>query len=859
MIKRDANCTKCKLHKTAEYVCLLGKGPEPCEIMVVGEAPGKREDDSGKPFVGKSGGLLRESLETAGLDPEDIFITNAVSCRPPENRTPTKGEIKACSHWLKHQFKWVKPKFVLLLGNVPLMSITGKAGITKRRGKPFEQDGVIYLPTFHPSFILRDPRQKFFFERDLKLFKEIIEGGGLPQEEKLDIVLVDTWDKFDDLLDALYGCVSFDIETTQLYPWRQKVWKKIKKHPQKGVWTDGPKPAVVSIGFGTKKHQWIIPVNHPESMWSKTAIDKMVERLTERMGDCLLVAHNGKFDFLWMWVHYGVKWFEHFHFDTQYAHYLLDENDLHGLKYVAQKLLGAPDWEIDKEQKQGHGPLKKLMVYHAHDLYYTRELRYHLGKELFKEGDVKRVFDKIMMPCARLFVEVEYDGVYVNHEMFDDVEVYLRKAKDDAEKKLKKWGDINWGSPQQVAKLLFEDLGLESIEKTKGGAESTSESVILRLDHPIADDLLAFRGAKQQLSFFIEGWKPYLHKRQNGYYLHPSFKLHGTVTGRLSCEHPNLQQVPRDERIRQLITAPPGWTLVEADLSQIELRIAAELANERHMLEAFLTGVDVHWLTCIREIERGGGQKDLMLSTAKKATGRAVRYAEAVQIVLELGPDKAQSFEHAWKELRKKAKAINFGYLYGMWWKKFKIYARDNYGVKVTDEEAQDSRKFFFDTFSDFPNWHNRQRKYARRHGYVRSMSGRKRRLPDAQRPQDDGFRQEAERQAINSPVQSFANELNLMSAIQLRKEFGRDVVRICGTIHDSILMWVKNEHVETVTSRLLEIMTHPELLDVFGIDIGVPIMAESKVGPWGIGIGFHKWLKEQNAGNENTKRKKAA
>src|SRR4051794_25862730 len=111
--------------------------------------------------------------------------------------------------------------------------------------------------------------------------------------------------------------------------------------------------------------------------------------------------------------------------------------------------------------------------------------------------------------------------------------------------------------------------------------------------------------------------------------IHPVFKLHGTVTGRLSCEHPNLQQVPRDPRIRSLITAPKGWTLMEMDLSQIELRIAAELADEHNMLQTFHTGMDPHWMTAIREIERGAGYKKEMIKTAKLSSGKKMKYHEA--------------------------------------------------------------------------------------------------------------------------------------------------------------------------------------------------------------------------------------
>lgn len=869
-VQRDPNCTMCKLHETAEFVCLLGQGPRQCDVMVIGEAPGKREDDSGKPFVGRSGQLLEEILEEHGFDRKRIFITNAVSCRPPDNRTPSKKEIRTCKTWLDRQIKSVKPKFILLLGNTPLISITGKAGIKKQRGRPFELDGITYLPTYHPAYALRDPTQKYFIQRDIKLFREIVDGGGIPREKLLNYEIVTTRRQFRDMLRDLYGTVSFDIETTCLYPWGQPLSKKNKKTGLMES-TGFIKAKINTIGFGTRRKQWILPIFHKESPFSRAQVEEMIEELTDALEDCIIVAHNGKFDFLWMWVHFGVKWYHSFDFDTMLAHYILDENSPHDLKTLAQRECGAPNWDIDGDNKRGSGPLKQLALYHAHDLFYTRELKFILSKKLREDGEVKRVFDQIMMPCARLFVEVEYDGVYIDTSKMDDAEKYLRNEVRMAKMEMGKFGELeNWGSPQQLAEFLFgkkgtklndgkaRALGLDIIEKTDGGAASTSESVILRIDHPIAPAILKFRGANQQLSFFIDGWRPFLHKHR----IHPSFKLHGTVTGRLSCEHPNLQQVPRDERIRSLIMAPPGWTLVEADLSQIELRIAAELAQERNMLHAFAMEIDVHWLTVLRELERGGGKAREIINTAwqalknkapaarKNTEPKKPSYNDAIEILLDIGPDAAIDIDKSWKELRKKAKAINFGYLYGMWWKKFKIYARDNYGVEITDTQAMESRKFFFDTYRDYPNWHKRQKRYANINGYVRSLSGRKRRLPAA--TGRDGFeRQEAERQAINSPVQSFANELNLMAGIQLRQEFGRDIARICGTVHDSLLVWVKNEHVELVTSRLLKIMAHPKLLDVFDIQIGVPICAEAKIGNWGAGISFEKW-REANVRKSN-------
>ena len=782
---------------------------------------------------------LREEMRglLAGYGVEDVQFVSVVSCQPPEGKKPTKGEVEHCRVWVKRQLDEIKPKAVLIVGNLALLSITGSQGITSKRGRPFKEDGRVFLPTIHPGLTLRDPDQRVLLETDLELFADIVSFGDIPQEKSLNIVIVDGESLLEEMFEELSQVMeaSFDIETNGLNPFAKDA-------------------KITAIGFGTERTQWIVPISHDDSPWSFDGCIEIVDRLTDIVSDIRLIAHNGKFDFLWMRVIFGVDWSESFSFDTMLAHYLINENMRHGLKYIAQVYCGAPDWEIDLDKKKGNTSIDQLARYHAHDLYYTLKLKQHLGKELNRDRDIRRVFRRIMMPCARLFIEVEFDGVFIDMSKFHDAENILRKKYDEALEELSQWEPtdmvdgkgrpvrFNWGSPIQLAHLLYDRLGLPVIERTKTGNPSCNESVINRTDHPCVDALLRFRAAKQQLSFFIDGWKPYLHRRPNGYYLHPSFKLHGTVTGRLSCEHPNLQQVPRDPAIRSLITAPDGWTLLECDLSQIELRIAAELAQEQSMLQAFMTGIDVHWLTAMREIARGGALVDLVKSTARKIGGKSLNYSEAIELLLRAGHEAAIAVSKEWKEYRKKAKAINFGYLYGMWWKKFKDYARDNYGVTVSDEEAQQSRISFFENYPGFAPWHDRQRRFARTHGYVRSLSGRKRRLPAALSREDTPERREAERQAINSPVQSFANELNLMSAIQLRREYSRKVVKICGTVHDAILLMVRNDYVEEVFNRLLEIMSWPQLMDDFDITLTVPIVAEGSIGAWGNGVSLERW-----------------
>lgn len=797
----------------------MGDGKLPNDVMVVGEAPGRHEDEEGIPFVGRVGELLEELFERAGLDLNDAYITNAVRCRPPDNRTPRKSEITACRPWMNKERAKSKAKFVLLLGNTALQSVLGVTGIKKLRGRPIEQDGVIYLPTYHPSYVLRDPRHRATVQADIEFFSQIIECGQIPREEGLNFVIVNDSKTLNRMVKDLRGEVSFDIETTCLYPW-------------------GEEAAITSIGFGTKNYQWLIPWNHSDSKWNRSEKKAIITRFDKIIGRCSLIMQSGKFDALWMKVHCGVWW--HADFDTMLAHYLLDENAYHGLKILAKAFFGAPDYDLPLDEKQGNVPYLKLAEYHALDLYYTRKLKPILAKKLKLDGSVNQVFEHIMMPCVRLFAEAEYEGVYINTKQMKKVGRHLRRQIRKAERVLAEYGeDVNWGSPQQVGVVLFDELKLKVIERTKGGARATNESVLKRLDHPVCRAILDLRAASKQHSSFIKGWEPYL----VGGYIHPSFKLHGTVTGRLSCEHPNLQQVPRDPVIRSLVTAPPGWTLVEGDLGQIELRIAAELAQERAMLDAFNRGEDIHWKTAMREISRAGGQAKVVEATAAKYLGRKVSYSKSIEALIEMGPDKACEIDPAWKELRKKAKAINFGYLFGMWWKRFKTYALDDYGIVVTDREAEASRKNYFQLYPGLKAWHDKQRNFARRNGYVTSLSGRKRRLPNAQLADDSPARGEAQRQAINSPVQSFANEMNLMAAIQLKREFGRDVLRICGTVHDSILFRVRNDMIEKIVPRIERVMCHPQLLDDLDIRLRVPIEAEVKIGPWSKGVNLKQWL----------------
>jgi DNA polymerase-1 len=318
------------------------------------------------------------------------------------------------------------------------------------------------------------------------------------------------------------------------------------------------------------------------------------------------------------------------------------------------------------------------------------------------------------------------------------------------------------------------------------------------------------RWQKYESSFF----NPYQALVTEESRLHTTFKLAGTVTGRLSSGKAdsdkvtgskastmrgiNIQQVPREPLVRGVFSAPPGWTFVEADYSQIELRIAAELSGERTMRRLYALGEDIH------------------MAMAVQLTGKP-----ASQIT---------------KEERKKAKAVNFGFLYGMGWRKFIETAWNNYDLAVTEIEAQHARKAFFDQFPDLLPWHGRQRRLVHKFQRVQTPLGRIRHLPDIV-SHEQGVVNEAERQAINSPVQAMASDMCLLSLVLLDREFRRRGYRAApiGTVHDAINFEVPDDELSDVLPLIKTTMENPPLKKLFDFELSIPLIADLQIGQhWG-------------------------
>ena len=767
-------CEKCALGKTAQFNGIDGTGPVPCEVMIVSEAPSYRKERD-VPFPGESGKILDQVLSELGIPRSEIYFTHTVRCRPPENRKPRRSEIAECKEHLRDEVKIVNPRYILLMGAVAAQYIyKQKIRVSEVRGK-FHNLKRTYMVTISPGAVVKDISKLPLFKNDVRRFMERARGIAAAKSP-LKVSIVKDAASFTDLYERIMQSeyVSLDIETTSLSPWLGEI---------------------VSIGFGLDDGQFIVPLQHREGLWynSPAAQQGVMDMLYAALRIKEVICHNGKFDTLWIKVKFGI--------DIQVAHdtmmmsHLLDENTPNGLKYLAEVYLGAPNYDLTVEQKTGGASLATLANYNALDVYYTKELFNLFEPELKQDQRLYHFYRELIMPAVNVFRDIEFNGVYIDTSRLNETRIHLQSELADLQRQLNQYKEsINWNSTQQLAQFLFFDLGLDPLDKTPKGANSTSESVLKRLDHPAVKLILKYRESSKHLGTFVRSWtEKHVDSR-----LHPSFKLHGTVTGRLSCAEPNLQQVPRDPKIRSLVTAPEGYTFVEADFSQIELRIAAILSEDPTMRDLFLSGEDIH------------------LKTA-----RAVSHED----VSKLSP-----FEQ--KEWRKKAKAINFGFLYGMGARKFQEYARDKYEIDFTLEESAQIRERFFKTYPGLQPWYKKQERFVRLNSYVKGLTGRVRHLPLIN--SDDDYEQHsAIRQAINSPVQGFASDMTIMSVIDISRMMPH--VKIVGTVHDSILMEIPNDMVEESLVYIKKIMESPPTLKKLGVThLPLPIKVDIKTGNWG-------------------------
>ena len=802
--------------------------PEDVQVVVIGEAPGRNEDRRGVPFVGDSGKILRGELQKHRLLPK-TYITNVVKCRPPDNRTPTAKEIKACKPYLEEELERLKPDYVVTAG-VPATKVMfrGKAQINKFHGEvipPNDKAPWTGMPIFHPAYTMRDPSKLPGLKADITRLARLMKEGLRNDTVEWNVVRKGNLRQFIAEFEAADE-FAYDCESS-------------------GLFSFDPNGYVTAIAIALPNRTWVIPgFMHPDyqqyshSPWVHgNALKYLMQLLfyiAKRDGK-KTYAQNGKFDNKWMRNQFGGSF--RLTFDIMLAHHLMDENVAHDLTAMCREFLDEPEYDIPLAEKQGKSkkPMRNYK-YCAQDATYTLRLGHLFEEWLENEPPLKRLFYKLTMPGSRAMEDAEMEGLTIDPAARKEVGLDLLSEKLTLLNELNEllgW-EINWNSPQQVAEALYTDLGLPCKIFTDKKAPSTSEAALLHLKgkDPVVDKLLEYRTAAKLYDTYVKGWEQY--RIGNQYFF--DYKIHGTVTGRYSSP---LHPIPRDGKIRNLVTAPEGWTFVAMDVATAEMRIAAHLSKDPVLTELFKEGGDVHWRTMVETLAVGtsGEFADKVRPTARElvGTGEDLRYAQALDEVLAAGPKACTKIDPDWYEGRTRAKAVNFGFIYGMHEHKFIEQAEKDYGWKPTMQEAKSSRRAYFSLYSQLEPWHSKTKKLARTRGFVRCLTGRIRRLPGIQ-AKDKFVRAENERQAINSGVQGFIGDYKAMILIEIHQTFPRDKLRLVGEHHDAVLSIVKNEYIDECVPVMLQIAERPRLMDTFKINLSVPMEGEAELGPWGKG-----------------------
>lgn len=503
----------------------------------------------------------------------------------------------------------------------------------------------------------------------------------------------------------------------------------------------------------------------------------------------ITVFQNGKFDTLFIEEKLGIK--IPIKEDVMLMATAYDLAEEHGLKYMAQKYLGVPDWDIKKKDKLS-GDAKTVVPYLKLDVKYTWNLFQFFSKKMTSQQ--VKIYKKLLMPAYRMYRDVERNGAYIDVPQLRKVRKEFAELEAQKLKKLTDKYDINWNSAKQVQEVLFKQEKLPILAKSeKTGEPSANAGVLRRLagkGFEIPKLILDYKETNTLNKMFLSRWEDDLGSDKR---IHPSFNLTNVVSGRTSCSNPNFQQVPRNKTVRGLFTAPEGRCFFEADYSQLELRIAADYANDPTMLKIYAENGDIH------------------TSTAKLMTGG----------------------REPTKEERGKAKAVNFGFLYGMSARTFVGYAYDSYGVVFSSSEAENFRELFFAKYSRLLPWHHEQELLCEAMGGVSNKFGRFRKLPDIY-SEDKYLRSSAIRKAINTPVQGTGSDLLISSATEINRRFKECGLKIVGTVHDSILGEFREEDKDWIVDEIKQIMLHPPILDDFGVELKVGLDVDIGVGPWG-------------------------
>ena len=586
-------------------------------------------------------------------------------------------------------------------------------------------------------------------------------------KETADYQLVDTPDKIKNLVAVLQGAkeICLDTETTG---------------------TDSIKARLVGVSFSIKEGQgWYVPV------YEKQEALELLRPIYENP-DTLKMGQNLKYD-LQVLQNHGIE-LRGPMFDTMIAHYLLHPEMRHGMDYLAEAYLHYQTIHIDeligtgKNQKSmAELSPEEVYVYACEDTDITLRLKNLFAPELEKEGLMK-LFQEIEMPLMPVLAYMERNGVCIDTEGLRETSVLYSEEMQRIEEEIYQLAGVhfNISSPKQVGEVLFDQMKITNKpKKTKTGQYATTEEILVSLKSksPIVGKILEYRGLKKLLSTYIDAL-PELINPDTGH-IHTSFNQTVTTTGRLSSSNPNLQNIPvRDEQgkeVRKAFIPEAGQEFFCADYSQIELRIMAHLSGDENLIEAFNAGQDIH------------------AATAAKIFHKAL--------------------EEVTSDERRKAKTANFGIIYGI--SAFGLAER----LDVSRTEAKELIDGYFLTYPGVKEYMEKSIAMAREKGYTETIFKRRCYLPDIN-SNNANVRGNAERNAINSPIQGSAADIIKIAMIRVYQRMKAEGIRskMILQVHDELCFTVVPEEKDRLQKIVVEEMQN-------AVQMRIPLIADTGWG----------------------------
>jgi DNA polymerase I len=538
---------------------------------------------------------------------------------------------------------------------------------------------------------------------------------------------------------------------------------------------DANEAELVGLSFAVAAHQgWYVPC--PPDKEETTAL---LQNFAVLFSDTakIWIGQNIKYDMLLLkW--YGFELAGNL-FDTMLAHYVIEPEGKRSMDMLSAKYLGYEPVHIEEligKKGKGQGSmrdveLEKIKDYAAEDADITLQLKTVLLPQL-KEKEVEKIFYEVENPLVKVLTAMEFEGIRIDEKFLKEYSKELEGDAKKAEESVYAQAGVrfNLASPKQLGEVLFEKLQLDpKAKKTKTGQYATGEDVLQKLAaaNPIVADILIFRELTKLKSTYVDAL-PQLINSKTGR-VHTSYAQAVAVTGRLSSNNPNLQNIPvRTDRGREIrkafIPRDKNHVLISADYSQIELRIVAAISGDENMCDAFRTGKDIH-----------------------TATAAKVFNVEEADVT---------------KEMRYKAKSVNFGIIYGQG----AFGLAENLGIPRA--EAKEIIDNYKKQFPNIQKYMDDTINFAKEHGYVQTLMGRKRWLADINSANFTvrGF---AERNAINSPIQGSAADMIKMAMIKIHAEFAKQQFKskMLLQVHDELVFDAHKDEIETIKPVILNCM----------------------------------------------------